>query len=111
MTQAKASIRPWKIVGHEPGWLQISDAEGNLIAILECGDGADEPILFPERANAEIIVTAVNERDALLSEVGRLREALDNVLQCFRNGAMPDRSIVDAAEAVLAKGKVTGDGK
>jgi hypothetical protein len=44
-----------------------------------------------------------SERNALLREVAQLREALDNVLQCFRNGAMPDRSIVGAAEAVLAK--------
>jgi hypothetical protein len=50
------------------------------------------------------LTVLVNERDALLSEVAQLREALDNVLQCFRNGAMPDRSIIDAAESALAKG-------
>ena len=45
------------------------------------------------------------ERDALLAEVGRLREALDDILQCFANGSMPDISVVERARAALS-GKV-----
>lgn len=34
-------------------------------------------------------------------ERNELRQALDTVLQCFRNGAVPHKDIIDGAEAVL----------
>jgi hypothetical protein len=109
MTQAKATAdvkfdkathRPWQVHRNEHG---VRYEVGPVInTFFTCayvsGFYSDEA-----KANAELIVTAVNERDALLSEVAQLREALDNVLQCFRNGAMPDRSIINAAESALAK--------
>lgn len=57
-------------------------------------------------ARPETKLIAFSER--LIGQVAQLREALDNVLQCFRNGAMPDRSITDAAESALGKGKGNG---
>jgi hypothetical protein len=97
MTQAKATARPWRIAHKASDYTYIEQAGGNFLTIAKVTDVVERD------ANAELIVTAVNERAALLSEVAQLREALDNVLQCFRNGAMPDRSIIDAAESALAK--------
>jgi hypothetical protein len=67
---------PWFLSGREGGWFQIQDTDGNEIADVNYSNGLDEPTLFPERANGQLIVTAVNERDALLSEVAQLRDAL-----------------------------------
>jgi len=65
-----------------------TEAEESLtITIPEIGrclhdwEWADADEWDRDLANAELIVTAVNERDALLAEVGRLREALKSMKQ------------------------------
>lgn len=49
---------PWKAVGYSPGWWQIEGPEGEQIADVNYSDGADEPTLYPEEANARLIAAA-----------------------------------------------------
>lgn len=99
------SPRPWSVVGYEPGWLQISDANGNLIAMTECSDGLDEPTDFPERANANLIATAVNSHATLVRENEALREGLQRIVDagCARASCHYRRKHDDDCHVALAR--------
>jgi hypothetical protein len=108
MTQAKATA--WtQADANGIYWWRLNDKDATPEPV-EVRDGVFYCLADPDPTSASvgeflgpITPELFNERDALLGEVAQLREALDNVLQCFRNGAMPDRSIIDAAESALAK--------
>jgi hypothetical protein len=117
MTQAKATARPWRIAHKASDYTYIEQAGGNFLTIAKVTDVVERD------ANAELIVTAVNERDALLSEVAQLREAVRWMLDSrgaylFHEDECPwnygpdggcNCRVLKARE--LAKGKVTSDGK
>jgi hypothetical protein len=73
MTQEKATKRPWSVS------VETEAEDGLTITIPEIGrclhdwEWADAEEWERDLANADLIVTAVNERDALLSEVAKLR--------------------------------------
>lgn len=98
----EAAARPWAVHPRWPNYVVPALDVGKLIG------GADDEVMDREQfatpicdtranelsrfahdeervaqqfANAELIVTAVNQRDALLAEVGRLREALERITQ------------------------------
>jgi hypothetical protein len=80
MTQEKATKRPWSVS------VETEAEDGLTITIPEIGrclhdwEWAEAEEWERDLANADLIVTAVNERDALLSEVATLRaEALKGI--------------------------------
>lgn len=76
MTQTKATARPWSVA------VETEAEDGLTITIPEIGrclhdwEWADAEEWDRDLANADLIVAAVNQRDALLSEVAQLREAV-----------------------------------
>jgi hypothetical protein len=93
--QRWATARPWRV----QGWDNTPGDRGCYIlgggpenSTGEHMVGAALPLPITNRAeceaNAELIVTAVNEHDALLAEAGRLREALKRIEECA-HGIMP----------------------
>jgi hypothetical protein len=75
MTQAKATARPWRIAHKASDYTYLEQAGGNFLTVAKVTDVVERD------ANAELIVTAVNEHDALLREVAQLREALESMKQ------------------------------
>jgi hypothetical protein len=79
MSNEKATARPWKFE-HNGRRLEIKADTGewsNMIAqVYKSGRCNANYYRMPAEANAELIVAAVNERDELIAEVGRLRKAL-----------------------------------
>jgi hypothetical protein len=89
MSNEKATARPWEIfeggnfvkIGAQGyvEWTERKHYLGGPLSVAEMEYNATESYRSNHAkalANAKLIVTAVNERDALLAEVGRLREAL-----------------------------------
>jgi hypothetical protein len=67
---ATPTPRPWEWLPKEGNL--IVDANRNIVAEVPCSGG--------NPADGALIVTAVNERDALLSEVAHLREAVKGAI-------------------------------
>jgi hypothetical protein len=82
---------PWQL---SPDQLELRDANG--FTVLKAWNG---------HANILYAHKAVNAFAELERERDALRLHLGNILQCFRNGAMPHRDIVEAAEAALGGNK------
>jgi hypothetical protein len=88
MTQAKATARPWKVVIDDTGdpvtsgYPSISPVDESLDETIIHWDGFhhefwhSHPSQPVQVANAYLIVTAVNERDALFRETAQLRRTL-----------------------------------
>jgi hypothetical protein len=69
MTQEKATKRPWCVAVE-------TEAEDGLTITIPVEEWE------PDLANADLIVAADNEREALLSEVAELRQACKKALTC-----------------------------
>jgi hypothetical protein len=96
-----ATPRPWH---QDEGFpLAICQADGSSLGAMEPG--------FPQISNAEmeanaaLVCCAVNERDGLLAENKRLREALAGLLEQADLGAVDEETqpLVDAARAALGE--------
>lgn len=76
MTTEKATARPWQIHRDTHGVrYEVGPTINNFFTCAYVsGFYLDEA-----KANAELIVTAVNERDALLTEVAQLKSALQKI--------------------------------
>jgi len=120
----EATARPWRLE-HNSRRLEIKADTGewsSMIAqVYKSGRCNANSYRMPADANAELIVTAVNERDALLAEVGRLREALEDMLDLWKrsqkllyNGKQRDiegDSQVIAARTALSGKEGEGNGE
>lgn len=113
MSNKEATARPWKF---QPRHLIVGDVSGDeavIVARVDTGETPEDRAIG--RANAELIVTAVNERDALLAERDRLREALSYVAFTLENGGLSPageiRRLAGFARAALSgkEGEVNGE--
>ena len=79
----KATARPWRTVGGSWSGQIMADIDGNPYGICKCAGETPEE----RRANAALIVRAVNEYDALCAvaeaamqcELAMVRDALSNL--------------------------------
>jgi hypothetical protein len=95
-----ATARPWTLDG---AWIYATTNEGNGGIAIARTSGPDQ------LANAALIVTAVNERPALIAERDALRLALERVMWNFKLllEGKPAREVPEAlaeAAAALAAG-------
>lgn len=108
MSQDKTTARPWSVA------VETEAEDGLTITIPEIGrclhdwEWADAEEWERDLANADLIVTAVNEREALLSEVAQLREAAQVALRAI--GA-PISALACAGSAPTPAHRATGRGK
>lgn len=86
MSKEKATARPWRCE-HNGRRLEIKADTGewsSMIAqVYKSGRCNANSYRMPADANAELIVTAVNQHDALLSEVAQLRTRLQEAFDYF----------------------------
>jgi hypothetical protein len=98
------------LVTHEQGcyWTNIhGDPIGRVLRV-----NFSDVERWNTRVNSVVALEAEMERNVMIETINALeaeRDALklhlDRILQCFRNGAMPARDIIEAAEAVLGEMK------
>lgn len=108
MTQEKATARPWRRE-HNGRRLEIKADTGewsSMIAqVYKSGRCNANSYRMPADANAELIVTAVNQHDALLSEVATLKNALFGLCAAVesREATQIWTAMVDARAALAGK--------
>jgi hypothetical protein len=78
MSKDKATARPWRVVTEDGS---LGSIEGpDEFAVAQTQSRPNDLYHIERKANADLIVTAVNERDQLLAEVAELRaEALKGI--------------------------------
>jgi hypothetical protein len=97
MTQEKASKRPWSVS------VETEAEDGLTITVPEIGrclhdwEWADAEEWERDLDNADLIVTAVNERNALLSEVAQLKILYDRIFRIRATGdhGHPVQGVID----------------
>lgn len=103
---AEHTKTPWTVDGLEhPGIVTIYAAEECIASV---GNGEPWPEAAPKwKANAELIVSAVNEREAMLECEKALREARDTILHLknsrWSEAEGSDEDWVSDIDAALSK--------
>jgi hypothetical protein len=114
MTKDKATDRPWRFECNSRR-LEIKADTGewsSMIAqVYKSGRCNASSYRMPADANAELIVTAVNERDQLLGEVARLKRILNPIVACYGLGLSPEQFVgqvgpwIEEGRAAVSSGK------
>ncbi len=104
---SKATPRPWR-VGGEDDWDGIEITAASRKGMLEIVFvSVDNVFEAEQRANAALIVKAVNERDELI-EV--LRDATDKLCHYATNYPEPDAlAIINRSDRLIARGQYSRD--